>query len=154
MYECVFIVCMYVCMCTCVGAGCYSSGNAVPLLCSSTNQTIVEEELITFSCSFNGTINYSIYWIIKFQNGSTIVVKNDSIPGYHVSTIENCTCPFTNTSCCHFTTELSMHAILPLNDSMITCNVTFVDCLIPTSSTSYLSELSIIICSHEMPVAV
>ena len=83
-------------------------------------------------------INYSVYWEIKFQNDSAIVVKNDSIPGYHVNIKENC--PFTNTSCCCFTTELSIHAIVPLNNSMITCNAMFVDSLIPTSSTSYLCK--------------
>lgn len=140
---CVFmyVVCIYVC----IGAGCFSAGDAVPLLSSSNNQTTVEEELTKFSCSFNGSytpINYSVYWIIKFQNGSTIEVKNDSIPGYHVNTKVNC--PLTDSSCCNFTTELIIHAILLLNNAMITCNAIFVDSLIPTSSSSYLSELSVI----------
>ena len=126
----------------------------MPLLSSSNNQTTVEEELITFSCSFKGNyvrLNYAVYWIIKFQNDSTIVVNDEKDdPGYHVNTKNNC--PFTNSSCCHFTTELSIHAILPLNDAMITCNAIFVDSYLPTSSTSYLSELCIIICMFSVTV--
>ena len=135
-------------LCIIIGTGCYPVGEKVPLLSSNNNQTTVEEELIIYSCSFKGNyvrLNYDAYWIIIFQNGSAIVVNDEnSHPGYLVNTKKNC--PFTNTSCCHFTTELSIHAILPLNDAMITCNAIFVDSYFPTSSTSYLSELSILIC--------
>ena len=115
----------------------------MPLLSGSNNQTTVEEELITFSCSFKGNyipLNYAVSWIIKLQNDTTIKVKDDSNdPDYNVNTMKNC--PFTNSSCCRFTTELSIHATQPLNNAMITCNAKFVGSFKPTSSTSYLSEL-------------
>ena len=117
----------------------------MPLLNGINNETTVEGEVITLSCSFKGNyipMNYAAYWIIKLQNGNTTVVNGDhNTSGYHVSTKKNC--PFTNSSCCRFTTELTIHAILPSNNAMITCNAIFVDYYLPTSNTSYLSELSI-----------
>ena len=126
----------------------------MPLLRSSNNQTTVEEELITFSCSFKGNyvplksninyVAYVVYWTIAFQNDSYIIVTGDeNDTRYHVNTKDNC--PFTNSSCCHFTTELNIHAILPLKDTMITC---ITDSIMSTSNTSYLSELTIIVCFY------
>ena len=130
-----------------IGVGCYPDGEKVPLLSSSNNQTTVEEELITSSCSFKGNyvrLNYAVYWIISQDGSATVVNDEDNYPDYHVDTKKNC--PFTNTSCCRFTTELSIHTNLSLNNAMITCYAFFVGSRYPTSSTSYLSELSLIIC--------
>ena len=117
----------------------------MPLLNGINNETTVEGEVITLSCSFKGNytpMNYAAYWIIKLQNGNTIVVNGDhNTSDYYDNTKKNC--PFTNSSCCRFTTELSIYATLPSNNAMITCNAIFNDYDLPTSNTSYLSELSI-----------
>ena len=117
----------------------------MPLLNGSNDKTTVEGEMITFSCSFKGNynpMNYGVYWIIKNQNyGNATTVRTDhNVSDYYVNTKKNC--PFTNSSCCRFTTELSIHTFLSLNDAMITCNAIFVDSILPTSNTSTLSELS------------
>ena len=124
---------------------CFPSGHAVPLLSGSSNQSTVEEEVITFSCTFKGnykTLDYHVYYIVTLQNGTSITVNDDSdYPDYHVSTKKNC--PFTNSSCCRFITKLEIHAAISSNNAMITCNAMFIGSLTPTSSASYLSELTI-----------
>lgn len=135
---------MYVIYFVIIDARCYPARDPVPLLSGSNNQTTVEEEFITFSCSFKGNYKplyyvYTTFWIIKLQNDTPIVVDDDSNnPDYHVSTKKNC--PFTNSSCCRFTTELTINATLPLNNAMISCSAFYVYYLKPTYNTSYLSE--------------
>ena len=127
------------------GGECYPSGHALPLLSGSNNQSTVEGEVITFSCTFKGNykpLNYPVYYIVTLQNGTSITVNDHSnYPDYHVSAMKNC--PFTNSSCCRFVTKLEIRAAISSNNAMITCNAMFVDSFIPTSSVSYLSELTI-----------
>ena len=139
-------MCNIVCDIIIIDAWCFPPGHAVPLLNGTNNQTTVEGEVITFSCSLRGNykpLNYEVYWIIVFQNHtSTVVDDNHNIPGYHVNTKKNC--PFTNFSCCRFITELSINTVLQLNNSIIMCDVTFIDSIQLTSSSSTLSELLIV----------
>ena len=114
----------------------------MPILNSSNDQTTVEGEDITFICLFEG--NYSplkydaVFWIVKFQNGSNITIQDDSnFSDYHIKTTR--TCPYTDYACCRFTTSLSIHASLPLNNAMLTCIALYDDT--PSSNTSKLSEL-------------
>ena len=122
---------------------CFPPGNSVPILSSSNNQTTIEGEMITFICTFQGNYSpsdYDVYWVIAFQNGSFLQIRNDSnFSDYHISTKQNC--PDTNYSCCRFTTELFIHTVLPLNNTAVTCTAMFD--FIPSSSISYLSEFSI-----------
>ena len=102
--------------------------------------------MILFTCTFRAESytpsQYHIDWLVTFQNGSVSSVKNNS--NYYVETKNNC--PFTNgTFCCYFTTELCVHAAVPLNNTMINCTAMLIDGLpTPTSGGSYLSKLSII----------
>ena len=117
----------------------------MPILSSSSNQTTVEGENITFSCLFKG--NYSpltydaVIWIITFQNGNNITVQDDSnFSDYRIETKQSCLSA--NKACCQFTTRLRIHTSLPLNNVMITC-ITIYDYM-SSSATSNLSELQII----------
>ena len=121
---------------------CFPSGDPVPILDSSSNQTTVEGEYITFICIFEGNyspINYdAVFWIATFQNGSKITIQDDSnFSDYHIETKRSC--PPTNYACCHSTTKLSIHTSLPLTNTMITCTILYDS--IPSSTTSNLSEL-------------
>ena len=120
---------------------CFPSGDPVPILNSSNNQATVEGENITFFCLFKG--NYSslkydaVFWIVTFQNGSNITIQDDSnCSDYHIETEQNC--PPTDYACC-FTTTLSIHTTLPLNNTMITCAALYDSIL--SSTTSNLSKL-------------
>lgn len=121
---------------------CFPPGSRVPVLNSSNNQTTIEGEDITFMCIFQGNYSpsdYDVYWLIEFQNGTILQIKNDSnFSNYHISTKQNCPDTY---SCCRFTTELFIHTVLPLNNSTVTCTAE-ID-FIQSSSISYLSEFSI-----------
>ena len=116
---------------------CFPPGDPVPVLSSSSNQTTVEREVVEFSCTFKG--NYSlvndngVYWTITFQNGSSIVVRNDT-SDYHFNIQQN--------SLCRFTTKLYVNTTMLLDNAMITCSA-IVDNILSSSNGSYLSELSI-----------
>jgi len=120
-------------------------------LSSSNNQTTVEGEAITFECRFKGNyspLNYHVYWIITLQNGSNIILDDDSnFPDYRINTYQSCLYFDTN-SCCQFTTELSIdRATISLNDSMITCNAGL-NSATSSSNASHLSELYILIATN------
>ena len=124
---------------------CFPPGNAVPIINSSSNQTTIEGEKITFICTFQGNYSpsdYDVHWMITFQNGSIVRIQNNSdFSDYHINTKQNC--PDTNYSCCRFITELFIHTSLPLNNTMITCTCIAMFDSIPSSSISYLSEFHI-----------
>jgi len=121
---------------------CFPPGDPIPLSSSSNNQTTVEGEAITFQCVFGGNYHkdYYVYWQVILQNGSDIIVDDDSnFPDYHCHTQQKCS----NYSCCQFITQLYINKTnMPLNNAMITCNAV-INSIISSSNTSYLSELSI-----------
>ena len=109
------------------------------VLSSSSNQTTVEKEMVEFICVFKGNyslFNYDgVYWMIKFQNGSSIILRNN-ISNYHFDIQQN--------SLCHFATKLHINASMTLDNAMVTCTAVMDNILGSTNATSYLSELSII----------
>ena len=118
-------------------------GSDIPLLSSSDNQTTVEGEVITFTCAFQKDyipLKYHVQWRVKLQNGSTIIVKDDSSMANYHANIKNCS--YSNSSCCLFIAELSINAAMPLNNAMINCTATVNGTSSSSSSTSYLSEIS------------
>ena len=125
---------------------CLSPGEQVAILFSSSNQTTVEGENITFSCTFKGEyseLNYdAVYWKAILQNGSTITIQeNSNFLDYHIETKQSC--PPNKHPCCCFTTTLRIHASLPLNNAVIKCTTQlFYDA--KNSSISNLSKLQII----------
>lgn len=125
---------------------CFLPGDKVPLLHSSSNQTTVEGLMITFQCTYKGNYSpddYTVFWMVAFQNGSHILVQDDSnFSDYHIRTQQNC--PDSNYSCCRFITELSIHTSIPLNNAKITCSA-ILNSNVSTSNGSYLSELCVCI---------
>ena len=93
-----------------------------------------------FNCVFKGNyslFNYDgIYWMITFQNRSSIILHNN-ISNYHFDIQHN--------SLCHFTTKLYVNTSMSLDNAMVTCTAVMDNMLKSTNATSYLSELSIIL---------
>ena len=95
--------------------------------------------MIIFTCAFQQDyvpVKYYVQWMVKLQNGSTIIVKDDSNMTNYIKN-----CPYSNSSCCQFIAELSINAAMPLNNAMITCTPAVNGTPLSTSNTSYLSEL-------------
>ena len=115
---------------------CFPPGDPLPVLSSSSNQTTVEREVVEFSCTFKGNdslVNYNgVYWTITFQNGSSIIVRNDT-SDYHFNIQPN--------SLCRFTAKLYVNTTMLLDNAMVTCTAT-VDNIPSSSNASYLSESS------------
>ena len=114
---------------------CFPPGDPVPVLSSSSNQTTVEREVVEFSCTFKGNyslVNYNVYWMIDFQNGSSFIIHSN-ISGYHFDVQQN--------SLCRFTTKLYVNTTMSLDAAMVTCTATM-DNIVSSSNVSYLSELS------------
>ena len=119
---------------------CFPPGDPVSVLSSSSNQTTVEREVVEFSCTFKGNyslVNYDgVYWMVIFQNGSSIILRNN-ISNYHFDIQRN--------SLCHFTTKLYINTSMPLDNAMVTCSAIMDNMLRSTNVTFYLSKLSIIL---------
>lgn len=129
---------------------CLSPGEQVAISFSSGNQTTVEGENITFSCTFKSESSESnfdaVYWKAILQNGSTITIQDDSnFVDYHFETKQSC--PPTKYPCCHFTIKLRIHASLPLNNAVVICTAQLYDDT-KNSSISNLSKLQIIHISY------
>ena len=100
--------------------------------------------MIIYTCAFLKDYippKYYVQWLVKLQNGTTIIVKDDSNMANYYFNIKNC--PYSNSSCCHFIAELSINAAMPLNNAKIVCTAA----VSGSSSSSgdygsYLSELS------------
>ena len=119
---------------------CFAAGDPLSVLSSSSNQTTVEREVVRFSCTFKGNyslVNYDgVYWMITFQNGSSIIVYNN-ISDYHFDIQQN--------SLCRFTTKLYMNTSMSLDKAMVTCTAIMDSMLGSSNATSYLSKLFIIV---------
>ena len=120
---------------------CFPPGNAVPLVSKSVNKSIVEEEVVEFSCVFGGNydpIDYTVIWSVTPHNGNATFIDDESdIADFEVTKPQQ-NCPHGNYSCCKFTTELKIHSNMSLNGAAVTCLVLVLEQ--PTSDTSYLSE--------------
>jgi len=120
------------------GVKCFPSGSGVPLISKSVNKSIVEGELVTFSCTFGGNfdpVDYNVVWSVKTQNGD-ITYIDDGTKG----TKPRQDCPHSNYSCCRFITQLMIHPNMSLNKAEIQCRTFVLEK--PTDGTSYLSEFS------------
>ena len=130
-----------------IGSRCNFIGQGIPLVTSSSNQTTIEGEVITFMCLFKRDyipLKYYVQWTMKFQNGSTIELKEHSNNADYPIITKNY-CPYSPSSCCHFSTELRItHPAIPLNNVMLKCTAVVNGTHLSTSSTSYLSEFSIL----------
>ncbi|XP_065885161.1 uncharacterized protein [Dysidea avara] len=119
---------------------CFPPGNAVPLVSKSVNKSIVEEEVVEFSCVFGGNydpIDYTVIWSVTPHNGNATFIDDESdIADFEVTKPQQ-NCPHGNYSCCKFTTELKIHSNMSLNGAAVTCLVLVLEQ--PTSDTSYLT---------------
>ena len=120
---------------------CFPPGTAVPLVSKSVNKSIVEEEVVKFSCIYGGNydpIDYSVIWsVTPLDKNSTYIDDESNIAGFEVTKPKQ-DCPHSNYSCCKFTTELKIYSNMSLNGAAVTCLVLVLEQ--PTSDTSYLSE--------------
>ena len=136
-------------------AKCFDSGEPVPIIDGLSNQTTVEQEMIVFGCVFKANYSpnpkkYNVFWMITFQNGSDITVRDDSnFSDYRIDSRRNCS--YDNYSCCRSITELYIHTARYLNNSMINCTATYNS--IKSTNGSYLGEsFTIIIIIHYIAI--
>jgi len=124
-----------------VDVKCFPSGSGVPLISKSFNRSIVEGELVTFSCTFGGNfdpVDYIVWWSVETQNGDIPYIDDEtSTNGFDVTKPQR-DCPRSNYSCCRFTTELTVHSNMSLNKAEIQCHAIVLEQ--QTDGTSYLSE--------------
>ena len=109
------------------------------------NRVTIEGEKVTFKCSFGDNyspVDYDVFWRPTLEDGSYIIVQDDmNYTDFHMYAYLDC--PPNNYSCCQFTSELSVHTNLSINNAAITC-VAIINEL-TTSSGCHLSELHVAI---------
>ena len=128
---------MYI-VCYCADVYCYRNYEPVPVLSKCKNHTTVEGEIIKFKCSFGDNYlpnDHYMKWKMKSENGSYIII-NDRVnyTDFRMDTHQDC--PSNNYSCCRFTSELSVHTNLSMNNATVSCNA-----ILTSFSVCHLSEL-------------
>ena len=102
--------------------------------------------MATFSCSFGDNyspISYDIYWEVTHKDGNDIVVEDDmDLTNFNMSIYQDC--PSYNYSCCQFTTTLSIHTNISMDNAVVTCNAQINE--FTSDSSSDLSELMWLTC--------
>jgi len=121
---------------------CFPDRSAVPLVSKNVNKSIVEDEVVKFSCTFGGNydpVDYTVVWSVTPQNENVTYYIDDksNIAGFKVTTPHQ-DCPHSNYSCCRFTTVLTIHSNMSLNGAEVKCLAIVLEQ--QTDSTSYLSE--------------
>ena len=124
------------------GVKCFPDRSAVPLVSKSINKSIVEDEVVKFSCTFGGNydpVDYMVEWnVTPLNENVTYYIDDESnIAGFEF-TKPHQDCPHSNYSCCRFTTELRVHSNMSLNGAEVKCLAIVLEQ--PTDGTSYLSE--------------
>ena len=121
---------------------CFPYGSAVPLISKSVNKSIVEDEVVEFSCIFGGnydSVDFTVGWSVTPQNGKVTYYIDDesNTAGFEV-TKPHQDCPRSNYSCCRFTTKIQILSNMSLNRAEVKCLAIVLEK--PNDSTSFLSE--------------
>ena len=120
---------------------CYPDDEHVPVLSGSENHTTVEGEMVLFKCSFGDNyspIDYDVYWELTLEDGNHITVMDYiNYTDFQMKTYQDC--PPSNYSCCRFTSQLSIHTNLSMNNAIVTCSAIINE--LTSYSSSALSEL-------------
>ena len=101
---------------------CHPDNEPAPVLSGCVNHTTVEGEMITFKCSFGDNFPPQFLdWELVLENGNSIIIgDHNDYTGFCMHTHQDC--PLNNYSCCRFTSELSVHTNLLLNNATVSCN--------------------------------
>jgi len=136
--SCSFIITFDACV---TDVKCFPPGTAVPLVGGSVNKSIVEGEMVEFTCIFGANydlVDDTVIWSVTLQNGNFTYIDDKTNTVGYVVTEPKQDCPHNNFSCCRFKTKLQIHSNMSLNGAAVTCHVIALEQM--TSSTSYLSE--------------
>lgn len=125
-----------------VDVHCYPGNkSSVPLLSGCNNQVTIEGENVTFKCSFGDDylpVDYNVSWKLTLENGDHIIIEDDmNYTDFCLHTYQDC--PPNNSSCCQFTSKLSIHTNLSMNNAAVSCYAMINEHT--TSSTCHLSEM-------------
>jgi len=120
---------------------CFPPRTGAPLISESVNKSIVEGEMVEFSCTFKENykpLEDTVVWSVTPPGGNaTYIDDKENVAGFKVPKPKQ-DCPHNNYSCCRFTTRLKIHSNMSLNEATVTCIVLVLE--LPTSGTSYLRK--------------
>jgi len=120
---------------------CYPPGTAVPLINEAVSKSIVQGEMVQFSCIFGDNykpVEDTVAWSVTPPVGNTIYIDySTKIAGFEVLKPQQ-NCSERNFSCCRFITTLKIHANMSLNKARITCIAIVLEQA--ASGTAYLSK--------------